>query len=72
MMEQHVNNVSTIGVTGNEGIGGMNTTGVTDTLGWLADVPQYVQGANRIAKEVENALNVSIPDQIAYELSRCF
>ncbi|XP_022649119.1 ATP-binding cassette sub-family A member 7-like isoform X2 [Varroa destructor] len=57
MMEQHVNNVSTIGVTGNEGIGGMNTTGVTDTLGWLADVPQYVQGANRIAKEVENALN---------------
>ncbi|OQR70263.1 ATP-binding cassette sub-family A member 1-like, partial [Tropilaelaps mercedesae] len=60
MMEEHVNNVSAISATAGEGISGLNTTTVTDTLGWLADVPQYMESANRIATEIENALNVGI------------
>ena len=47
-----MNNVSTAGDN-------MNTTGVTETLGWLARVPEYIEGTHKIAHEIENALNVS-------------
>lgn len=60
MMEEHVNNVST---TGDD----VNTTGVTETLGWLANVPEYIQGANKIAHEIENALNVSLKTTLKLE-----